>query len=207
MKQLPLALLALPLVGLTAPAEATTITLIPNVLNAPGDAVYQDFDSYAPGTYPELPMGLAILGGGPTVVDTVSGDNVLGTGEAGNHYIAVSGGTNLSLTYTGGPGYYLGFLWGTVDGFNSVTFFDGGQEIATFTGFDLQEEPDHTSAIYANFYATGGTFTSVVFSSSENSFEFDNIRVATTPLPAGLGLFGAAIAGLGVLGFGRRRPH
>lgn len=205
MRHLPLALLALPFVGLASvPAEATSISLVPNVINAPGDAVYQDFEGFVTGIHPSLAWSPVILADNPSVVDTVSGDNVLGTGEIGNHYVAIAGGTGLTFTFAV-PGRYFGLLWGTVDGFNSITFLDGDQELATFTGFDLQEEPDHVSAIYANFFAVGGTFTSVVLNSSEDGFEFDNVRVAATPLPAALGLFGIAIAGMGALGMRRRR--
>lgn len=205
MKQRSLTLMALPLlVWSLSPAEATTINYVPGVLNAPSDAIYQDFEGFPVGVSPSLGWWPVTLADNPSVVDTVSGGSVLGTGEVGNHYVAIPAGGVLSLTFST-PGYYFGLLWGTVDGFNSITFFDGGQEIATFTGFDLQESPDHTSAIYANFYATGGTFTSVAFFTTDGAFEFDNVRVAPTPLPAALGMFGVAVVGMGALGL-RRRP-
>ncbi len=54
---------------------------------------------------------------------------------------------------------------------------------------------------YAYFTSTT-PFTTVLFASSHNSFEFDDVSVSAVPLPAALPLFGVALAGLGVM---RRR--
>lgn len=205
MRKSTLALMALPLAGFAAtPAEATTISLVTGVLNAPADALYQDFDGYAPGTYSSLSWGPVTLAVDPEVSNDPSPDFVLGTGEVGNHFIGISGGNALTFTFDA-PATYFGMLWGTVDDYNTATFYDGATEVASFTGSDLLNPPDATSAIYANFFASGGTFTSVTLSSSADSFEFDNVRVAATPLPAALGLFGSAIVGMGALGLRRRR--
>lgn len=204
MKKLALALLASPLVSLASPAEATTIGLVPGVLNAPSDAIYQNFDGFAPGTYSELNWGPVTLTADPSVVNTPDPTFVLGTGEIGNHFVGISGGNSLTFSFAG-PATYFGLLWGTVDDYNSITFYDGATVVGSFTGSDLLNPPDATSAIYANFFANGGTFTSVTLTSSADSFEFDNVRVAATPLPAALGLFGSAIAAMGALGIRRRR--
>lgn len=205
MRKLSLALLALPFACLAAaPAEATTINLVPGVLSAPSDATYQDFDGYAPGPYSELSWGPVTLAANPDVLNTPDPSFVLGTGEEGNHFIGISGGNSLTFSFAA-PATYFGLLWGTVDDFNTITFYDGADMIASFTGSDLLDPPDATSAIYANFFADGGTFTSVTLTSSADSFEFDNVRVAATPLPAALGLFGSAIVGMGALGLRRRR--
>lgn len=198
-------LAALPLLGFAAaPAQATSISFIPGVLNAPSDAIYQGFDSYAPGVYDSLSWGPVKLATDPLVVNDATGIYVLGTGEPGNEYIAIQGGTSLTFTFAG-PATYFGLLWGTVDDFNTATFYDGDTVVGTFTGSDILNPPDGLSAVYANFFAVDGTFTSVVLTSGGNSFEFDNVRVAATPLPAALGLFGVAVAGMGVFGVRRRR--
>lgn len=198
-------LAALPLLGFAAtPAKAVTIDLISNVINAPDNAIYQDFDSYASGVYPSISWGPVKLAVDANVVDDATGVYVLGTGEIGNEYVAIPGGTSLTFSFAG-PATYFGMLWGTVDDFNTATFYDGDTVVGTFTGSDLLDPPDGVSAIYANFYAVDGTFTSVVLTSGADSFEFDNVRVAATPLPAALGLFGMAVAGMGVFGLRRRR--
>ena len=204
MRSSVLALMALPAYFAAVPAEATTIDLVPGVLNAPSDAIYQDFDAITPGTYSSLTWGPVTLAVDPIVSNDPDPTFVLGTGEVGNHFVGIPGGTALTFTFDA-PINYFGMLWGTVDAFNTATFYDGTDVIASFTGTDLLDPPDATSAIYANFFADGGSFTSVVLTSSEDSFEFDNVRVAATPLPAALGLFGSAIIGMGALGLRRRR--
>ncbi len=205
MRKTTLALMALPLASFAAtPAEATTVSLVTGVLNAPSGALYQDFDDYAPGSYSSLTWGPVTLAADANVTNDPSPQFVLGTGEVGNHFVGISGGTSLTFTFAQ-PTTYIGFLWGTVDDFNTATFYDGDTVVGTFTGTDLLNPPDATSAIYANFFADGGAFTSVTLSSSGNSFEFDNVRVAATPLPAALGLFGSAIVGMGALGLRRRK--
>ncbi len=205
MRMPALALMALPFAALTVtPAEATTVSLVTGVLNAPSDALYQDFDSFAPGTYSSLSWGSVTLAADPFVSNDPDPNFVLGTGEVGNHFVGIPGGSALTFTFAA-PANYFGLLWGTVDSFNTMTFYDGDTAIASFTGTDLLDPPDSTSAIYANFFADGGTFTSVTLTSSADSFEFDNVRVAATPLPAALGLFGSAIVGMGALGLRRRR--
>jgi hypothetical protein len=205
MRKSILALLALPFASFgAAPADATTIDLVPGVLSAPSDVVYQDFDAYAPGTYSSLSWGPVTLAADPLVSNDPDPNFVLGTGEAGNHFVGISGGNALTFSFSA-PATYFGLLWGTVDDFNTITFYDGADVVASFTGTDLLDPPDATSAIYANFFANDGTFTSVTLTSDSNSFEFDNVRVAATPLPAALGLFGSAIVGMGVMGLRRRK--
>lgn len=204
MRSSVLALMALPAYFAAVPAEATTIDLVPGVLNAPSDAIYQDFDAMTPGTYSSLTWGPVTLAADPIVSNDPDPTFVLGTGEKGNHFVGIPDGRSLTFTFNA-PATYIGLLWGTVDGSNTATFYDGDVEVGSFTGTDILDPPDATSAIYANFFANGGTFTSVVLTSSEDSFEFDNVRVAATPLPAALGLFGSAIIGMGALGLRRRR--
>lgn len=78
--------------------------------------------------------------------------------------------------------------------------------VGVFDGSDIVADRDGAAAVCADFYAHGGSFDSVPFySDGRNSFECDAIAVAPTPLPAPLGLFGAAVAGLGWLAAGAAR--
>jgi hypothetical protein len=58
-----------------------------------------------------------------------------------------------------------------------------------------------------DFDMTGGTFQSVVLTSSGNAFEFANLKdsPALTPLPAALPLFATGLGALGLLGWRRKR--
>lgn len=196
------ALAALPLVGFAAaPAHAIGVTIGEGYL--PGSTVTEDFSSGvdAVGTFsPSVGYAFADLAGEhilPFSVDT------------GRYAFVTAGLSPVALNLTGDMQYF-GLLWGTVDSYNTISFYDGATLVASYTGSDIAAKAgvvDTGSAVvYANFWADAGeTFDRVVFESSQNSFEFDNVRVAPTPLPAALGLFGSAIAGMGALGLRRRR--
>lgn len=201
---------ALPLAVLAAPAHAAYMGWAFGEAWAPGSAILEDFNTYTPGTTVGT---LSFAGGsfGPDVkigTESTPGINFLGVAGTGA-YAYVTAGTSITLTLASDM-KYLGLLWGTVDDYNTIAFYDGDTLIgslanpgAAISGADVLPPGDGETAIYANFYAHEGTFNRVVFSSAANSFEFDNIRVAPTPLPAALALFGLAVATVGA--FGRRR--
>lgn len=212
MQKLLTCLIALPLLGVgISSAHAAYMGWAFGTMWTPSSALIEDFNSYTPGT---TVGSMAILGG--TLESDVNigeestpGTNFLGVGGTGA-YVYVTGGSSVTLTLPTGMSY-LGMLWGTVDDFNSIAFYDGGTLIGSFdnpgapiTGADLLPPAEGDTAVYANFYAHGGTFDRVVFSSGSNSFEFDNLAVAETPLPAAVALFGTAVAALGFLGRRRR---
>ena len=103
--------------------------------------------------------------------------------------------------------HYFGFLWGSVDTYNSLSFYDKlGNKIASFTGADMPTDngaQNSTGTFYANFTSSVAIWK-VVMTSTANAFEVDNIAISAVPLPAALPLFGAALAGMGVMGRRRR---
>ena len=121
---------------------------------------------------------------------------------------------NGSATFDfGGPHRVLEFVWGSIDKFNSLTFYLGGLQVDTFQFTTLASAQavgfvggrsmgrDSMTARIINIGA-GGTFDRVVFRSTEDAFEFANLTAAQVPVPAGgLLLMGA----LGGLAFVRRR--
>ena len=58
-----------------------------------------------------------------------------------------------------------------------------------------------------DFLMTGGTFESVVLTSSGNEFEFADLMdsPAPTPLPAALPLFATGLGAMGLFGWRRKR--
>jgi hypothetical protein len=106
----------------------------------------------------------------------------------------------------------LSFLWGSPDAFNTVTFYTGpagthgngtGTVIATFTGSDL-------SAILGEGYdlvtfdMTG--VGSVVFSDDgQSAFEYADVDIDPTPLPAALPLFASSLILMGLFCRPKRR--
>jgi len=106
------------------------------------------------------------------------------------------------------------FLWGSPDDYNFVRFYSGlngtGDLISTFIGTDVV--PPGTVGLGFNevgFAASGGTFSSVVFSDSGRAaFEYSNVRVNSVPGPivgSGLSGLGLVVACGSLIGFARRR--
>jgi hypothetical protein len=144
--------------------------------------------------------------------------------SAVNAYTAVLGGASATYSITtlapSNPGAVgISFLWGSPDFFNSVTFFNGAVPLGTVSSLDLTNpngNPPQNPATGQSWVVllAGGAWTSVVFSSNTNAFEFASLFAACStegatcapppgvPLPAALPLFAG---GLGFLGFLARR--
>jgi hypothetical protein len=109
---------------------------------------------------------------------------------------------------------YFGVLWGSIDDFNTVSFYDNGSLVKAFTGDAIlagaNGDQGVNGTLYVNFTATDATvFDRVVFTSTEHAFELDNVAYGQNvptpaPEPLTLSLFGAGLAGLG---FARRRKN
>lgn len=91
------------------------------------------------------------------------------------------------------------FDWGTIDGYNSVTlnFAGGGSE--TFTSSIFGAIPGNANRRVA--FSSSKVIQSVGFTSTQRSFEFDNIA-GSVPEP---GTWLLMILGLGAVGFSMRR--
>jgi len=106
----------------------------------------------------------------------------------------------------------LSMLWGSVDLYNSISFYLAGALIDTITGADILALDGNiqqgAGAVLVNFLVSGGTFDRLVFSSTSNAFEVSNLEVNDSqipgvPLPSALLLLGSVVGGLGF--FGSRR--
>jgi len=129
------------------------------------------------------------------------------SGQDTSKYIVVPGsGQSGSVTVTNfGSANYFGIWWGSIDTYNSLTFYNGSTQVAYFTGSDVSTSPngDWTSSEtnkYVNF--TGFTFDKFVMASSGIAFEADNIAVGnvSVPEPITLLFLGASLFGLGLAG-------
>ncbi|MDY6785074.1 MAG: PEP-CTERM sorting domain-containing protein [Cyanobacteriota bacterium] len=97
---------------------------------------------------------------------------------------------------------YFGLYWGSVDPYNSISFYNDTTLIATFTGNDVPSQK--RSSVYANFFADPGEmFNRIVLKSSTTALESDNhaYKFATTvPEPVStLSLFILGALGVGSL--------
>jgi hypothetical protein len=201
-------------------AASASVLEAGSVGGAPTSGVFhQNFDSGIVG----LPHVTVTLGGSGAAVVTgsssdaaapfLSGGNGAGFGSPNqpngadltNYITTGTGGVSLQFDQSLG---YFGVLWGSVDTYNTIQFWDGGTKVGEFTGGDIlagaSGDRGENGTLYVNFTTDGGTvFDRVEFLSSSNAFEFDNIafgeRLPTgAPEPITLSLFGAGLAGLGM---------
>src|SRR5258705_13293554 len=109
------------------------------------------------------------------------GDGAVPLAVTGN-YISVLGGGTLQLTFAETSS--LGFYWGSIDGYNSIEFFNNGVSVGSLTGTNaaLQasllangDQGSYNSNRYVVINDTNGVFDEARFSSDQNSFEFQNV--------------------------------
>lgn len=165
------------------------------------------FDSATVGTVANYESGIATYNAGAVYAASESGVTAQPAGGTGNFW---SVGT--SPVTQNGPGTvtfsdvvkYYGFLWGSSDDYNTVTFSLSGGDVSSvsLTGLDVPSGTgDQSVSRYLNFFAQGNeVITGVTFASNGNAFETDNHAYSVTAVPepetytmmlAGLGLIGA----------------
>jgi hypothetical protein len=90
------------------------------------------------------------------------------------------GGGKTSTFNLGAAADYFGLYWGSIDGYNSISFYLGNSLVQSFTGAPvvglLQNggQTNWSSNRYINFNFVNASFDKVLFISSSNAFETDN---------------------------------
>ena len=121
-------------------------------------------------------------------------------------YLSVAYPLQVGLeTFTADPGVsynYFGLYWGSIDGYNSLSFYSGNTLVASVTGTDviaagarLGDQMAPGANRYVNFTFTDTSFDRIVFNTTQYAFESDNHAYANVPEPASLGLFGLGLLG------------
>lgn len=136
-----------------------------------------------------------------------------GNGVDTTKYIAVGVGSTATLSIPTAL-QSLGLLWGSVDSYNTLTFFSGvngtGTNVGSLTGADLPSTGSNgnqtaVGTAYVNISSTQ-SFQSIVLTSTVNAFELDNLAFGTrqsVPEPVSMALLGSGL--VGIAAFRRRR--
>lgn len=173
--------------------------------NAPvvGDTVFSDgFATFTDGVLSTSTssLGHSVAGGDGAFWSVYSGEE---------HGLNLTPNGPGALTFASGVAY-VGFLWGSPDLYNTVTFWSNGTQLASFNGSAAAPASQLGNAgfsSYFNFYADGSDLiTSVTFSSTGIAFETDNFAYSVTAVPEP-GSYAMMLAGLGLMGVIARRRN
>lgn len=195
------------LVAFAVPANAGVISYSWSPFDAaiaPGEVMVQTFDAPLAAGY-TMSWSNAGIYQGPLV----SGIAAPPQNDA-TKYLSVLTGGSATLTAPGTINS-LSFYWGSMDAYNKITFEGANGFSASFDGDDLNSPANgnqQAASTNRRYYFTmdpTDQVNKVIFSSTGNSFEFDNIAVndpIDAPEPLTLSLFASGLAGAAFL---RRR--
>ena len=155
---------------------------------------------------PFLSVSNGIGFGSPDQPNGVDTTRYLTTGSTGNTV-----GSQVEINFSSLQ-RYLGLLWGSVDLYNTIEFFNGAVSVGSLTGSAVTPTATGDQGSNGTFYVNINSdlaFNRVVMTSSQFAFEFDNLafakdeQVGEVPLPAAAWLLGSGL--LGLFGIARRR--
>jgi PEP-CTERM motif len=159
------------------------------------------------------PINGATFSGTGLVVNNAGGDSqgVYAFPAFDNtNYMAVMADKSETIAYSSAQKSF-GLYWGSIDTYNTIAFFNGATQVASYNGgsLGLTVSPfGDQNASSSNQYVTFSNliFDSVVLGSiGKNSFEFDNVTsVAAVPEPSTWAMMILGFMGVGFMAYRRK---
>jgi hypothetical protein len=169
----------------------------------PGESMVMDFDS-------PIAAGYTYVGGilpfsVPTVAAAPAGDATL--------YGFASPGFDATFTSAASLSS-LSFYLGSLDTYNTLSFYSGDTLIQSFTGTQLtipdpangNQASGNTNRRYFFTFGAADNVNKVVFNTTQPAFEFDNIAAAISSVPEP-STWAMMILGFGLVGFSLRNDR
>jgi hypothetical protein len=164
-----------------------------------------------------LPDGQTVTGAisGQYAAPFLSGGNGAGFAAGGGAQANGADATKYLTTGLGqailsfsSPQQYLGLLWGSIDSYNTLEFYNGSTLVGSLTGTQVTAGANGNQGVNGTLYVNINSdlaFNKVVAKSTSYAFEFDNVAFNTTPVPEPSTYVAGALLALPVVVQGVRR--